>query len=455
MFVRLIASLAAALILQAAPVQVPSPAPAANPLPTGQQPVGRQLPPPGATAQIDINQGVAAPLPIAIAAFSGPGQHSDDIPAIIRNNLDRSGVFSSIDPARFIDRTVEGTATPNFPNWKLVQAQYLVTGQVYAETDGRVRVDFRLWDVNLQQQLLGLTFVASAENWRRVGHKISDAVYQRLTGEPGYFDTRIAFVAESGPKTARKQVLGLMDQDGANPQFLTPGDEMIFSPRFSAHSQDLAYMALRPEGSQIYLYNLETARRETLGHYPGMVFAPRFSPDGTKVAFSVERGGNSDVYTVNLASRASTRITTDPGIDTSPSFSPDGSQIVFNSDRAGSPQLYLMNADGSNQRRLSTGAGRYTGPVWSPRGDYIAFTKQTGNTFHIGIMRPDGSGERILTTSFYDDGPTWAPNGRILMFYRATSGADPHLWTVDLNGRTLLAPYLGAASEPAWSPLLD
>jgi TolB protein len=448
MFVRLIASLAAALILQAAPAQVPPPGAA-------PQPVGRQLPPPGATAQIDINQGVAAPLPIAIATFSGPGQHSDDIPAIIRNNLDRSGVFASVDPARFIDRTVEGTATPNFPNWKLVQAQYLVTGQVFAETDGRVRVDFRLWDINLEQQLLGLQFVASAENWRRVGHKISDAVYQRLTGEPGYFDTRIAFVAESGPKTSRRRVLGLMDQDGANPQFLTPGDEMIFSPRFSAHSQDLAYMTLRAEGSQIYLYNLETARRETLGHYPGMVFAPRFSPDGTKVAFSVERGGNSDVYTVNLASRSSTRITTDPGIDTSPSFSPDGSQIVFNSDRAGSPQLYLMNADGSGQRRLSTGAGRYTGPVWSPRGDFIAFTKQTGNTFHIGIMRPDGSGERILTTGFLDDGATWAPNGRILMFFREPSGGDPHLWTVDLNGRTLPAPYTGAASDPAWSPLLD
>jgi TolB protein len=444
MFLRVIASLAAALLLQA---------PAQAPTASVPQPVGNQLPPPGATAQIDINQGVAAPLPIAIASFSGQGQHTDDIPAIIRGNLDRSGVFASVDPARFIDRTVDGI--PKFPNWKLVQAQFLVSGQVFAETDGRVRVDFRLWDVNNEQQLLGLQFVASAENWRRVGHKISDAVYQRLTGEPGYFDTRIAFVAESGRKTARRRVLGLMDQDGANPQFLTPGDEMIFSPRFSAHSQDLAYMTLKAEGSQIYLYNLETARRETLGHYPGMVFAPRFSPDGTKVAFSVERGGNSDVYTVNLSSRNSTRITTDPGIDTSPSFSPDGSQIVFNSDRAGSPQLYIMSADGSGQRRLSTGAGRYTGPVWSPRGDFIAFTKQTGSTFHIGIMRPDGSSERILTTSFLDDGPTWAPNGRVLMFFRETSGGDPHLWTVDLNGRTLPAPYTGAASDPAWSPLLD
>jgi TolB protein len=453
MFARLIASLAAALTLQAAaPVQAP---PTGSPLPTNQQPVGRQLPPAGATAQIDINQGVAAPLPIAIADFSGPGLHGAEIPVIIRGNLDRSGAFSSIDPARFVEHSVDGSKTPNFPNWKLTAAQYLVTGEVFAEVDGRVRVDFRLWDVNQQQQLLGLQFVATAENWRRVGHKISDAVYQRLTGEPGYFDTRIAFVAESGPKLHRTRLLGLMDQDGANPEFLTRGEEMIFSPRFSTSSQELTYMALRDDGSSIYLYNLETNRRESLGKFPGMVFAPRFSPDGRRVAFSVERGGNSDIYILNLANRASNRITTDPGIDTSPSFSPDGAQVVFNSDRAGSPQLYLMGADGSGQRRLSTGGGRYTDPVWSPRGDFIAFTKQTGSEFHIGIMRPDGTDERILTTAYMDEGPTWAPNGRVLMFYRETSGGQPHLWTVDLTGKALPAPYTGPASEPAWSPLLN
>ena len=447
MFFRLITSLAAALALQAAPAQ--------RPLPTNQQPVGNQLPPQGATAQIDINRGVAAPLPIAIAAFTGSGLHGEEIPAIIRSNLDRSGAFTSLDPARFVEHAPGGSELPNFTNWKTISAQYLVTGEVFAEVDGRVHVDFRLWDINAGQQLLGLTFIATAENWRRVGHKISDAVYLRLTGEQGYFDTRIAFVAESGPKIHRTRLLGLMDQDGANPEFLSRGEEMIFSPRFSASSQELTYMALRDEGSQIYLYNLETNRRESLGKFPGMVFAPRFSPAGDKVAFSVERGGNSDIYVLNLANHTTSRITADPGIDTSPSFSPDGSKLVFNSDRAGSPQLYLMNLDGTGQRRLSAGAGRYTDPVWSPRGDFIAFTKQTGSEFHIGIMRPDGSDERILTSSFLDEGPTWAPNGRVLMFYRQVSGGQPHLWTVDLSGRTLPAQYDGAASEPAWSPLLN
>jgi TolB protein len=442
---RLARLLAAAALVLAVPAFAQAPA--------GQAP--GQPPKANETPQIDINQGVSVALPIAITDFSGQGPRGDQISGIIRNNLDRSGAFASIDPARFIDRAVDGGSVPNFANWKLVQSQYLITGVTSTDPDGRIRVDFRLWDVNLGQQIMGQQFIAPAENWRRVGHKISDAVYQRLTGESGYFDTRVAFVAESGPKIARKRLLGLMDQDGANPQYLSRGEEMIFSPRFSQTSQELTYMALRDEGSQIFLYNLETNRRESLGKFPGMAFAPHFNRNGDKVALSVEKAGNSDIYVMNLRSRSQTRITSDPGIDTSPSFSPDDSQIVFNSDRAGSPQLYLMNADGSNQRRLSRGGGRYTDPVWSPRGDFIAFTKQTGGEFHIGIMRPDGSSERILTTSYLDESPTWAPNGRVLMFSRETSGAEPRLWIVDLNGRALPAQYSGSASDPAWSPLLE
>jgi TolB protein len=444
MILRRLARLAAAIALVLA-----VPALAQPQAPTGKPPQANETP------QIDINQGIRAALPIAIADFSGQGPHGDEISGIIRNNLDRSGAFASIEPARFIDRTVDGASVPNFANWKLTQAQFLVTGVSSTDPDGRVRVDFRLWDVNQGQQIMGLQFVAPAENWRRVGHKISDAVYQRLTGEAGYFDTRIAFVAESGPKTARKRLLGLMDQDGANPQYLSRGEEMIFSPRFSQNTQEITYMALRDEGSQIFLYNLETNRRESLGKFSGMVFAPRFNRNGDKVAFSLERGGNSDIYVMNLRSRNQIKITSDPGIDTSPSFSPDDSQLVFNSDRAGSPQLYLMSADGGSQRRLSGGGGRYTDPVWSPRGDFIAFTKQTGGEFHIGIMRPDGSDERILTTSYMDEGPAWAPNGRVLVFFRETPGGEPRLWTVDLNGRALPAQYSGSASDPAWSPLLD
>jgi TolB protein len=266
----------------------------------------------------------------------------------------------------------------------------------------------------------------------------------------------VVFVAESGPKTQRKKQLTIMDQDGANPSFLTSGDPSVMTPRFSSSSQEITYMALTASASSIYLFNIETGRQETLGRFQGMVFAPRFSPDGSKVAYSMEQRGNSDIYVMDLRSRQNTRLTFDPSIDTSPSFSPDGKQIVFNSDRGGSPQLWMMNADGSGAHQLSFGGGRYTTPVWSPRGDYIAFTKQTGDQFHIGIMKPDGSDERLLTASFLDEGPTWAPNGRVLMFFREAPGTGPHLWTVDITGRTeQQAPYPGQASDPAWSPLLN
>lgn len=402
-----------------------------------------------------ISQGVVEPLPIAIPAFSGGGR-GGDIAQVITGNLERSGLFKPIDPGAHPERNLDIAVQPMFDSWKTINAQALVNGHVTVEADGRLRVDFRLWDVFTGEQMLGLQFTSTPENWRRVAHKISDAVYERLTGEKGYFDSRVVFVAESGPRGNRIKRLMIMDQDGANPSSLTDGSYIVMTPRFSANSQEITYMALRPTGSSIYLFNIETARQETIGKFPGMVFAPRFSPDGNRVAFSVERGGNSDIWIMNLTSRAQTRLTTDPGIDTSPSFSPDGGRIVFNSDRGGSPQLYVMNADGTGARRISRGGGLYTTPVWSPSGDFIAFTKQQGGVFHIGVMRPDGSDERILTTSYLDEGPTWAPNGRVLMFFRETRGGAPRLWTVDITGRILRpAPYQGSGSDPAWSPLLN
>ncbi|MDO8381315.1 Tol-Pal system beta propeller repeat protein TolB [Phenylobacterium sp.] len=406
-----------------------------------------------AQIEIDVNKGDVQPLPIAVPAFGGT--RGADISQVITGNLERSGLFAPINPAAFIEKGLDVAVQPRFPDWKAINAQALVNGQVTVE-GGRLRVDFRLWDVYSEQQLLGLQFTSTPENWRRVAHKISDAVYERLTGEKGYFDTRIVFVSETGGRLNRTKTLAIMDQDGANPSYLTDGSYIVMSPRFSATSQEITYMTLRPEGSAIYLFNLETARRESIGKFPGMVYAPRFSPDGGRVAFSVERGGNSDIYVMNLKSRTSARLTSDPGIDTSASFSPDGTKIVFNSDRGGSPQLYIMNSDGSGVRRISYGSGRYTTPVWSPVGDFIAFTKQTGGEFHIGVMRPDGSDERLLTTSYLDESPTWAPNGRVLMFSRETQGGPPRLWTVDVTGRILrAAPYPGSGSDPAWSPLLN
>jgi TolB protein len=408
-----------------------------------------------ADIEIDVNQGDVRPMPIAVPGFTGVGRGAE-MAQVITGNLERSGLFAPIDGAAFPERNLDIGIQPDFAGWKAINAQALVNGAITVEADGKLRVDFRLWDVFTGEQLTGQTFTSTPENWRRVAHKISDLIYERLTGEKGYFDTRVVFVAESGGRGKTIKRLAIMDQDGANPSYLTTGDSIVMTPRFSSNSQEITYMSLRPDSSTIYLFNLETARRESLGTFQGMVFAPRFSPDGGKVAFSVERGGNSDIFVMNLSSRTSTRLTSDPAIDTSASFSPDGSKIVFNSDRGGSPQLYMMGADGSGQRRISGGGGRYTTPVWSPTGEFIAFTKQTGGEFHIGVMRPDGSDERLLTTSYLDEGPTWAPNGRVLMFSRETPGGPPKLWSVDVTGRILQPmPYPGAGSDPAWSPLLN
>jgi TolB protein len=407
-----------------------------------------------ADIEVNVNRGDVQPLPIALPAFGG-GQVGADIAGVISGNLQRSGLFRPLDPASFVERDLNTAVQPRFAAWQQINAQALVNGQVTV-VGGRLQVDFRLWDVFAEKQLLGLQFASSPENWRRVAHKISDAVYERLTGEKGYFDTRVVFVAETGGRGSKTKRLAIMDQDGANPSYLTDGAAVVMTPRFSSNSQEITYMELRPEGSKIYLLNLETGRRESLGDFKGMVFAPRFSPDGGKVAFSVERSGNSDIFVMDLKNRATARLTVDPSIDTSPSFSPDGAMITFNSDRSGSPQLYIMGADGSNPRRISFGQGRYTTPVWSPTGEFIAFTRQNGNQFHIGVMKPDGTDERILTSSYLDEGPAWAPNGRVLLFSRQGAGGGAKLWSVDVTGRIIQAmPYPGSGSDPAWSPLLN
>ena len=409
-----------------------------------------------AQTEVDVNQANIQPLPIAIPAFSGSGQVGADITQVVSADLERSGLFKPLDPAAFPEKNLDVNLLPRYDSWKAIGAQALVNGQAVVSGDGRLTVDFRLFDTGQQTQLVGMQFTATPDNWRRVAHKISDAIYEKLTGEKGYFDTRVVFVAESGPKIARIKRLAIMDQDGANPQYLTDGSYMVMSPRFSSTSQEITYMALRPTGASVYLLNIETGRQETVGRYTGMVMTPRFSPDGSKVAFSVERNGNIDVYSMDLRTRESKRLTTDPNIDTSPSFSPNGGQIVFNSDRSGSRQIYVMNADGSGVHRISFGQGLYSAPVWSPNGDFVAFVKQTGSTFHIGVMRPDGSDERLLTTSYLEDSPTWAPNGRVLMFERGDPSSSSRLWMVDISGRiTKPVPYPTSASDPSWSPLLE
>ncbi|NEX91646.1 Tol-Pal system beta propeller repeat protein TolB [Caulobacter sp. 17J65-9] len=417
-----------------------------------------------AQIEVDVTQGVIKPVPIAIPAFQG--QYGAEIAKVVSDDLERSGYFRPIDPNAFIERNLDISVQPRFADWRVINAEFLVNGRSVVDADGRLRVDFRLWNVAGEkgvdlagkpgQEPTGLQFTSTPENWRKIAHMISDRLYEQMTGAGGYFNTRVVFVAESGPKTKRRKVLGIMDQDGANPQYLTDGTYQVMTPRFSSSDQKITYMALGDNFTRIYLFDIETGRQESLGQFEGAVFAPRFSPDGSKVAFSIERAGNSDIWTMDLRTRARSRLTADPAIDTSPSYSPDGRSIVFNSDRGGSPQLYVMGADGSGARRISYGNGRYSTPVWSPKGDWIAFTKQEGGRFHIGVMKPDGSDERILTSSYFEEGPTWAPNGRYIMFHREAPGVPPRLWIVDVTGRIeRQAPYSGSASDPAWSPLLD
>lgn len=410
--------------------------------------------------RIVISQGNTEPLPIAIADFgsASPGEQgmASEISKVIRDDLNRSGLFRSLDPASFIQRSPDVAAPPKFADWRVINSKALVTGKTFLESDGRLRVEFRLWDIFAEQQMIGFQFFTTPENSRRVGHMIADAVYERLTGEKGYFDTRVVYVAESGPKTRKVKRLAIMDQDGANAQFLTDGRNQVVTPRFNPTAQAISFMSYQGDRPRVYIFDLETGREEVLQGFSGMTFSPRFSPDGNSLIMSMSRDGNTDLYLVDLRSRATRRLTSDPAIDTGGSFSPDGRQIVFESDRGGSQQIYVMNADGSGVRRISFGEGRYATPVWSPRGDMIAFTKMLRGTFGIGVMRTDGSGERRLTESFLDEGPTWAPNGRVLMFSRSGANGASSIYSVDLTGRNLRrVPTPGEASDPSWSPDLD
>lgn len=415
--------------------------------------------PASAQLRVDIDEGHLNPMPVAVVDFLGPNaaaqQVGRDVSQVIRANLDRSGLFRPVEPSAFIERINAMDVPPRFADWRVINAQALVVGQVTPLPDGRIRIEFRLWDTFGETSLTGFQYATTPDNWRRIAHRISDQIYEQLTGERGYFDTRIVFVSESGPRTRRIKRLMIMDQDGANPFFLTSADAMVLTPRFSPSTQMITYMSFETGAPRVFLYNLETNRREVLGDFPGMTFSPRFSPNGAGIVFTLDMNGNSEIFSMDLRARSRVRLTNHPGIDTSPSYSPDGSQIVFNSDRGGSPQLYVMNADGSGQRRISFGDGRYSTPVWSPRGDLIAFTRQGGGRFAIGVMRPDGSGERILTESYLDEAPTWSPNGRVIMFFREGRGTGARLWSVDLTGRNLRQiPTQTDASDPAWSPLL-
>lgn len=403
-------------------------------------------------------QGTIDPIPVALPVFSGADpQMAAAIADVITNDLQGSGLFRALDRASFLEQIANVNQLPTFPNWRQIGADALVVGNVASGQDGRLTSEFRVWDSVSGKQLAGQRFSTRAQNWRRIGHLIADQVYERLTGEKGYFDTRVVFIDETGPKKNRRKRLAIMDQDGANVRLLSQGGNLVLTPRFSPTRQEIAYTQYTRSQPQVMLLDLVTNKRTKLGNFQGMTFAPRFSPDGRRIVMSLQTGGNSNLFEFDIASQRKRQLTNASSIDTAPSYAPDGNRIVFESDREGTQQIYLMNADGSGVQRISFGDGRYSTPVWSPRGDYLAFTKQLAGRFLIGVMRPDGSGERILTEGYHNEGPTWAPNGRVLMFFRESPGAGggAKIYSVDITGyNERVVPTPSFASDPAWSPLL-
>ena len=427
-----------------------------------------------ALVEVDITRGNLDPLPIAVSPLYIESGSKDikykdtiiknvgeEISKIIEVNFRRSGLFNPLKKDSFVQNPDIAHVKPRFEDWRLIKAQALITGKVNV-SENKLRVEFRLWDVVAAKEMIALAFSTTPDNWRRVAHIISDKVYERLTGEEGYFDTRIIYVSETGPKTQRYKKLAIMDQDGANVKYLTLGNELVLTPRFSPKNQLVTYLSYFRNLPRVYLLDIETGVQEVVGDFPGMTFAPRFSPDGKKIIMSFAKDGNSDIYTMNMETRVVERITDHSSIDTSPSYSPDGKYICFNSDRSGLQQIYVMRKDGSNVKRITFGKGLYGTPVWSPRGDLIAFTKVHKGKFYIGVMRADGSGERLLTENFYQEAPSWSPNGRVLIFYRETKsdsegkGFSAKLWSIDLTGyneRFIATETDG--SDPSWSSLLS
>ena len=418
-----------------------------------------------AELEIEVSGATRNPMPIAIPEMIGSNSnifmkiagknYGDKIHEVIAADLDRSGLFKIIPEGSYIETLNSIDQKPNFIDWQAIKSEALVQSKITELPNNKLQVDFRLWDTVAEKQLLGKSFTSTTDNWRRIAHVVADAIYERLTGDKGYFNTRVVYVSENGQGPRKVKRLAIMDQDGENHRFLTDGHNLVLTPRFSPNMQKITYMEYVGNSPRVYLMDLTTGSKQVLGNFPGMTFAPVWAPDSSKVLMSYANKGKTNIFEMNLKTRAVKQLTFDSAIATSASYSPDGSQIVFNSDKGGNQQLYVMSSSGGEAERISFGNGRYATPVWSPRGDYIAFTKMSGGAFYIGVMAPDGSGERILADGFLVEGPTWSPNGRVIMYSRQDRGGPVRLYTIDLTGyneRRVVTP--SEASDPAWSPLL-
>jgi TolB protein len=412
-----------------------------------------------AELEINVTRGTIEPMPIAIPTFmtsAADASLGDKISEVITNDLRDCGLFIPVDPGAFIQDPVSLQQGPHFSEWRLIKADSLVVGKVEDAGNGNIRVEFRVFDVVREAQIEGKAFTGTMQEWRRIAHKVADSIYKRIIGDEGYFDTQIVYVSREKHQGEPVERIAIMDQDGANMHYVTAGDSLVLSPRFSPDMRFITFTDFgQSQHAHVYLMNLETRQKMLMGNFPGLTFAPRFSPDGTRLVMSFARGGVTSLYAFDMQTRQIHQLTRDPVIDTSPSYSPDGSKIVFNSDRGGQTHLYVMNANGGNVERISFGQGSYRTPVWSPRGDLIVFTKILAGTFYIGVMRPDGSGERLITSGYLVESPCWCPNGRVILFTREAKRGDPRLYSIDITGyneREIPTPT--SAAHGSWSPLI-
>ena len=379
------------------------------------------------------------------------------IAEVIAADLERSGLYEPVGPSGVRAITRAEVQAPRFADWQARNAENVVHGFVDASGTGGLVVGCYLYDTALGSELVRKGFEIQPSDWRRAAHKCADAIYSRLSGEAPFFDSRVAYIAESGPKGNRIKRLAIMDSDGGNHRFITNGQSLAISPRFSPDYKKIVYVSYLNNRVRVFIYDIAAGSQKLVTESGNATFAPRWSPDGTQILYSMAVGGNTDIYRISASGGTPVRLTSTPGIDVGGSFSPDGRKIVFESDRSGSQQIYTMNIDGSNQQRISFGGGRAATPEWSPRGDLIAFTRMGGGEFRIGVMTPTGGGTRLLTNSWQDEAPTWSPNGRVIQFFRTTPGREgkSSLWQVDLTGvnlRRLPTPQDG--SDPSWGPVL-
>ncbi len=418
-----------------------------------------------AELHVDVVAGGVDPISIAVQKFEALGGVSSAdakmLREVVENDLKRTGLFRIVNHDAFPE-FVKMNEMPNFTSWAAIKTRALVQASIKTDGKDKYKLEFYLWDVDGKEQIEAQSLIASKKSVRRLAHIMADAIYERLTGEEGYFDTQIVFIAETGSVSNRTKRMAIMDQDGYGMRYLSDKNTFVMSPHFSPNMSTVVFLSYRNDDPMVWVLDLETGDQTKLGNFGGMSFAPRFSPDGNKVALSLVKNGVTNIYEYDITTKALQQLTFGKHIDTSPSYSPDGRYMAFNSDSSGSQQIHVLDLQTGKQQRITFGAGRYATPAWSPDGQFIAFTKMADDTFYIGIMNPEGRHEKILAGGWYMEAPSWAPGSRRLVYYETEQTADgeeriSHIRSVDITGQNIYDIDLKDGlngTEPTWSPKL-